>query len=267
MPHHLDALDVVVRESTRLVSEQRQFRDGVRSTQEAKAAAKVAEAAQARAARAAAKAAAPVAAPAPAPAKGKASTKAPAAAPAKSKAAPAPAKGKAAPAPAAKPAKAPAAATPKEKTAAAATAKGKKELGLLLPEEVAREKTLDQIAETREKKKEARALRGMAGNTKNEVKKYKAQEKALDKKLAALAKSKRQQDARVARAKGRAAKAKQRAAKVEKAKRNREAKVASRKKAAQARADSKRRASEPVWKSASTPSSRRGHGDNVASMA
>ena len=117
---------------------------------------------------------------------------------------------------AAKPAKAPAAATPKEKTAAAATAKGKKELGLLLPEEVAREKTLDQIAETREKKKEARALRGMAGNTKNEVKKYKAQEKALDKKLAALAKSKRQQDARVARAKGRAAKAKQRAAKVEK---------------------------------------------------
>ena len=104
----------------------------------------------------------------------------------------------------------------KEKTAAAATAKGKKELGLLLPEEVAREKTLDQIAETREKKKEARALRGMAGNTKNEVKKYKAQEKALDKKLAALAKSKRQQDARVARAKGRAAKAKQRAAKVEK---------------------------------------------------
>ena len=56
----------------------------------------------------------------------------------------------------------------------------------------------------------------MAGNTKNEVKKYKAQEKALDKKLAALAKSKRQQDARVARAKGRAAKAKQRAAKVEK---------------------------------------------------
>ena len=179
----------------------------------AKAAAKAAGAG-ARA-RAAAKAAAPVAAPAPAPAKGKASTKAPAA-PAKSKAAPAPAKGKAAPAPAAKPAKAPAAATPKEKTAAAATAKGKKELGLLLPEEVAREKTLDQIAETREKKKEARALRGMAGNTKNEVKKYKAQEKALDKKLAALAKSKRQQDARVARAKGRAAKAKQRAAKVEK---------------------------------------------------
>jgi hypothetical protein len=59
-------------------------------------------------------------------------------------------------------------------------------------------------------------LRGMAGNTKNEVKKYKAQEKALDKKLAVLAKSKRQQDARVARAKGRAAKAKQRAAKVEK---------------------------------------------------
>ena len=59
-------------------------------------------------------------------------------------------------------------------------------------------------------------MRGMAGNTKNEVKKYKAQEKALDKKLAALAKSKRQQDARVARAKGRAAKAKQRAAKVEK---------------------------------------------------
>ena len=110
-------------------------------------------------------------------------------------------------------------------------------------------------------------MRGMAGNTKNEVKKYKAQEKALDKKLAALAKSKRQQDARVARAKGRAAKAKQRAAKVEKAKRNREAKVASRKKAAQARADSKRRASKPVWKSASTPSSRRGHGDNVASMA
>ena len=107
----------------------------------------------------------------------------------------------------------------------------------------------------------------MAGNTKNEVKKYKAQEKALDKKLAALAKSKRQQDARVARAKGRAAKAKQRAAKVEKAKRNREAKVASRKKAAQARADSKRRASEPVWKSASTPSSRRSYGDNVASMA
>ena len=156
-----------------------------------------------------------MAAPAPAPAKGKASTKAPAAAPAKSKA-PAPAKGKAAPAPAAKPAKAPAAATPKEKTAAAATQKGKKELGLLLPEEVAREKTLDQIAETREKKKEARALRGMAGNTKNEVKKYKAQEKALDKKLAALAKTKRQQDARVARAKGRAAKAKQRAAKVEK---------------------------------------------------
>ena len=82
--------------------------------------------------------------------------------------------------------------------------------------EIAREKTLDQIAETREKKKEARALRGMAGNTKNEVKKYKAQEKALDKKLAVLAKSKRQQDARVARAKGRAAKAKQRAAKVEK---------------------------------------------------
>ena len=33
MPHHLDALDVVVRESTRLVSEQRQFRDGVRSAQ------------------------------------------------------------------------------------------------------------------------------------------------------------------------------------------------------------------------------------------
>ena len=161
------------------------------AAQEAKAAAKAAEAAQARAARAAAKAAAPVAAPAPA-------------------------KGKAAPAPAAKPAKAPAAATPKEKTAAAATQKGKKELGLLLPEEVAREKTLDQIAETREKKKETRALRGMAGNTKNEVKKYKAQEKALDKKLAALAKSKRQQDARVARAKGRAAKAKQRAAKVEK---------------------------------------------------
>ena len=87
---------------------------------------------------------------------------------------------------------------------------------VLLPEEVAREKTLDQIAETREKKKEARALRGMAGNTKAEVKKYKAQEKALDKKLAVLAKSKRQQDARVARAKGRAAKAKQRAAKVEK---------------------------------------------------
>jgi len=56
----------------------------------------------------------------------------------------------------------------------------------------------------------------MAGNTKNEVKKYKAQEKALDKKLAVLAKSKRQQDARVARAKQRAAKAKQRAAKVEK---------------------------------------------------
>ena len=70
MPHHLDALDVVVRESTRLVSEQRQFLDGVRSTQEANAAAKAAEAAQARAARAAAKAAAPVA-PAPAPAKGK----------------------------------------------------------------------------------------------------------------------------------------------------------------------------------------------------
>jgi hypothetical protein len=232
------------------------------AAKEAKSAAKAAEAAQARADRAA-KAAAPVA-PAPAPAKGKASTKAPAAAPAKGKAAaPAPAKGKAAPAPKAS-TKAPA---DKAKTAAAATAKGKKELGLLLPEEVAREKTLDQIAETREKKKEARALRGMAGNTKNEVKKYKAQEKALDKKLAALAKSKRQQDARVARAKGRAAKAKQRAAKVEKAKRNREAKVASRKKAAQARADSKRKESEPVWKSASTPSRRRGHGDNVASTA
>ena len=115
------------------------------------------------------------------------------------------------------PTKAPAAATtPKEKTAAAATQKGKKELGLLLPEEVAREKTLDQIAETREKKKEARALRGMAGSTKGEVKKYKAQEKALDKKLATLAKSKRQQDAKVARAKGRQAKAKKRAAQVEK---------------------------------------------------
>ena len=99
---------------------------------------------------------------------------------------------------------------------ASESAKGKKDLGLLLPEEVAREKTLDQIAETREKKKEARALRGMAGNTKNEVKKYKAQEKALDKKLATLAKSKRQQDAKVARAKGRQAKAKKRAAQVEK---------------------------------------------------
>ena len=85
-----------------------------------------------------------------------------------------------------------------------------------LPEEVAREKTSEQIAETREKKKEVRALRGMAGSTKGEVKKYKAQEKALDKKLATLAKSKRQQDARVARAKGRQAKAKKRAAQVEK---------------------------------------------------
>ena len=83
-------------------------------------------------------------------------------------------------------------------------------------EEVAREKTSEQIAETREKKKEVRALRGMAGSTKGEVKKYKAQEKALDKKLATLAKSKRQQDARVARAKGRQAKAKKRAAQVEK---------------------------------------------------
>ena len=33
MPHRLDALDVAVRESTRPVSERRQFRDGVRSTQ------------------------------------------------------------------------------------------------------------------------------------------------------------------------------------------------------------------------------------------
>ena len=56
----------------------------------------------------------------------------------------------------------------------------------------------------------------MAGSTKGEVKKYKAQEKALDKKLATLAKSKRQQDAKVARAKGRQAKAKKRAAQVEK---------------------------------------------------
>ena len=33
MPHRLDALGVAVRESTRLVSERRQFRDGVRATQ------------------------------------------------------------------------------------------------------------------------------------------------------------------------------------------------------------------------------------------
>ena len=105
---------------------------------------------------------------------------------------------------------------PAKAPAATTTKKGKAAPPALLPEEVAREKTSEQIAETREKKKEVRALRGMAGSTKGEVKKYKAQEKALDKKLAALAKSKRQQDARVARAKGRAAKAKQRAAKVEK---------------------------------------------------
>ena len=179
------------------------------AAKEAKSAAKAAEAAQARADRAA-KAAAPVA---PAPAKGKASTKAPAAAPAKGKAAPAPAKGKAATAAKAAPAKAaPAPAT----KAAAAPKKAKSAPPAPLPEEVAREKTSEQIAETREKKKEVRALRGMAGSTKGEVKKYKNQEKALDKKLATLAKSKRQQDAKVARAKGRQAKAKKRAAQVEK---------------------------------------------------
>ena len=34
MPRRLDALFMIIRESTRLVSERRQFRDGVRSTQE-----------------------------------------------------------------------------------------------------------------------------------------------------------------------------------------------------------------------------------------
>ena len=190
------------------------------AAQAAKAAAKAADAAQARADRAA-KAAAPVA---PAPAKGKASAKAPAPAPAKGKAAaPTPAKGKAAPAPAkgkaAPAAKAPAAKTapaPAKAPAATTTKKGKAAPPAPLPEEVAREKTSEQIAETREKKKEVRALRGMAGSTKGEVKKYKAQEKALEKKLATLSKSKRQQDAKVARAKGRQAKAKKCAAQVEK---------------------------------------------------
>ena len=153
-------------------------------------------------------------------------------------------------------------------------------------------------------------MRGMAGNTKNEVKKYKAQEKALDKKLAALAKSKRQQDARARaregpRGQGEAARGQGREGSVLRPfvihpratpstrrrpgervgshgvegappstrhrVRRRPSATARQGRVPQKGGASSRGleapASEPVWKSASTPSSRRSYGDNVASMA
>ena len=108
------------------------------------------------------------------------------------------AKGKAAPAPAAKPAsKAPAAATPKEKTAAAATQEAKRSSGCSCRR---RSRYEDARPDRRNQRKEEGGPRVKRHGRQHEERGEEVQGpgEGLDKKLAALAKSKRQQDARVA---------------------------------------------------------------------